>query len=244
MLNYGFLSTLGLVWIGLAHGMAAAQPPIEQGKDNGDWVQLFPQDGKPEGWRVTEWSDVGVNVSGHDWEVSDGTLRSGDHRGTWLISEAVYDNFELQFEIKLTERGNSGVALRSPAHGDPAFDGLEFQIADVRYNPSATDAELTGGLYRAIAPSQQVYRPTEWNQVRVRIDGSKFHATINGQVVQDIDLQDFDQPVLRHDGSQASPIKDRPLKGHIGFQHLSREGGVEIRSAKIRHLGQAPEAGK
>jgi acetyl esterase/lipase len=202
------------------------------------WELLFPMNGRPVGWRVTEWSDVGKDVAGHDWEITDGTLRSGDNRGTWLVSEAVYDNFELQFEIKLTERGNSGVALRSPSAGDPAFDGLEFQVADFRYNTSATESELTGGLYRAVAPSAQVYKPTEWNQVTIRIDGSKFQATLNDQVIQDIDLNDFDQPVLRHDGTQANSIKDRPTSGHIGFQHLSREGRVEIRAARIRKLSK------
>ncbi|MBL8855375.1 MAG: DUF1080 domain-containing protein [Planctomycetaceae bacterium] len=206
--------------------------------DEEGWVSLFSTDGVPKGWRVTEWSDVSKTVADHDWEVQQGTLRSGDQRGTWLISEEVYDNFELQFEIKLTERGNSGVALRTPAKGDPAFDGLEFQVADVRYNPTATAAELTGGLYRAVAPSEQLYVPTEWNRVSIRIDGHKFQAKLNDKVVQDLDLMQYDQPILRHDGTQASPLKDRPLQGNIGFQHLSREGRVEIRAARIRRLAK------
>ncbi len=210
----------------------------EASSDDEGWVSLFPTDGVPKGWRVTEWSDVSKTVADHDWEVRQGTLRSGDQRGTWLISEAVYDNFELQFEIKLTERGNSGVALRTPAKGDPAFDGLEFQVADVRYNPAATEAELTGGLYRAVAPSEQLYVPTEWNRVSIKIDGHKFHATLNDKVIQDIDLMEYDQSILRHDGNQASPLKDRPLQGNIGFQHLSREGHVEIRAARIRRLAK------
>ncbi len=198
------------------------------------WTPLFPMDGKPEGWRVTEWSDVAKTLEGYDWTVNQGVLRSGDQRGTWLISHAQYQDFELQFEIKLTERGNSGVALRSPGKGDPAFDGLEFQIADFRYNTNATAAELTGGLYRAVAPTKQVYKPTQWNHVHIELAGSKFRASINGELIQDIDLREFDQPVQRHDDTSAPALKDRPLKGHIGFQHLSREGHVEIRNARIK----------
>ena len=194
------------------------------------FTPLFPRDGEPAGWRVAEWSDE------VKWTVRDGVLRSGERRGTWLVSEREYGDFVLEFEIKLTERGNSGVALRAPATGDPAFDGLEFQVADVRYNPEARDSELTAGIYRAIAPTKQVYKPTEWNAVRIELRGPRLTATLNGEVVQDVDLSAFDQPVPRHDGTMAPPTKDRPHRGHIGFQHLSRDGAVEIRLARIREL--------
>ncbi len=202
------------------------------------FVKLFPADGVPKGWVVTEWSDVGKKApDGITWEVKDGVLTAGKQRGTWLISEKEYGDFVLEFEIKLTERGNSGVALRSPAKGDPAFDGLEFQVADLRYNTQAKDSELTGGLYRAVAPTKQVYKPTEWNSVRLELRGEKFKATVNGEVIQDIDLTKFDQVVKRHDGTDAPPIKDRPRKGRIGFQHLSRNNEpVLIRSARIMEL--------
>lgn len=201
-------------------------------------VKLFPADGVPKGWVVTEWSDVGKKApEGVTWEVKDGVLTAGKQRGTWLVSEKEYADFVLEFEIKLTERGNSGVALRSPKKGDPAFDGLEFQVADLRYNTQAKDSELTGGLYRAVAPTKQVYKPTEWNAVRLELKGEKFKATVNGEVIQDIDLSKFDQVVKRHDGTDAPPLKDRPRKGHIGFQHLSRDNEpVLIRGATIKEL--------
>jgi hypothetical protein len=198
---------------------------------------LFPDDGVPKGWTVTEWSDLGKPVKGVSWSVEKGVLNSGKQRGNWLVSEMEYSDFILEFEFKLTEKGNSGVALRSPMKGDPAFDGLEFQLADLRYNTSAKDSELTGGIYRAIAPSKQVYKPTEWNSVRIELRGNHFKATLNGEVIQDIDLSKYDQPVKRHDNTLAPPIKDRPKKGHIGFQHLSRNNEpVLIRGARIAEV--------
>jgi hypothetical protein len=54
-------------------------------------------------------------------------------------------------------------------------------------------------------------------------------------VVQDIDLITFDKTVPRHDGSPAPALKDRPRKGHIGFQNLSRgDTPVLIRNARIK----------
>lgn len=206
-------------------------------KDDG-FVPLFPADGAPKGWSVREWSDVSKKVpEGSEWTVKDGVLTSGEKRGTWLLSDAEYGDFVLEFEIKLTEKGNSGVALRSPDKGDPAFDGLEFQVADVRYNPEAKESELTGGIYRAIAPKKQAYKPTEWNAVRIELKGTTLKATVNGEAQHDLDLSKYADKVKRHDGTDAPAVKDRPAKGHLGFQHLSRNNEpVQIRNAKIKEL--------
>ena len=202
------------------------------------FVALFPNDGVPKGWLVREWNDVSKEApKGVKWTVKDGVLHSGKERGTWLMSEKEYTDFILEFEVKLTERGNSGVALRAPLKGDPAFDGMELQLADKRYNPEAKDSELTGGIYRAIAPSKQVYKPTEWNKGRIELKGVHLKVDLNGETIQDVDLDKYDQPVKRHDGTNAPPVKDRPRKGHIGFQHLSRENEpVLIREARIKEL--------
>jgi hypothetical protein len=201
-------------------------------------VRLFTENGPPKGWGVREWNDLAKPAGeGTAWTVEDGVLKPGRKRGTWLVSEKEYGDFVLEFEIKLTERGNSGVALRAPMKGDPAFDGLELQFADLRYNTAAKDSELTGGLYRAVAPTKQVYKPTEWNTAKIELKGSRLKATINGELVQDIDLDAFDRPVKRHDGTDAPPLKDRPRKGHIGFQHLSRENEpIQIRNVKLTEL--------
>jgi len=206
--------------------------------DDDGFVKLFDTDGVPKGWVVTEWSDLAKPAPKDvQWTVKDGILSGGKQRGTWLISDKEYTDFILEFEIKLTERGNSGVALRAPMKGDPAFDGMELQVADLRYNTKATDAELTGGLYRAVAPSKQVYKPTEWNTFRIELKGEKLKATLNGEVIQDIDLTTFDKTVKRHNGTDAPPIKDRPRKGHIGFQHLSQKNEpIQIRGVRIKEL--------
>lgn len=221
---------------------ACAQPPADAGASlapagQDGFAPLFPADGPPAGWRVTEWSDVARPAPpGTQWTVSDGVLRPSAERGTWLLSDAEYADFELRFDIRLPARGNSGVALRAPPRGDPAFDGLEFQIADLRYNPDAKDSELTAGLYRALAPRCQVYRPEEWNEVSIRLQGSYVRALLNGVLVLYADLAQEAAEVPRHDGSLAAPLRDRPRSGRIGFQHLSRDGGVEIRSARLRPL--------
>jgi hypothetical protein len=203
-----------------------------------EFKPLFPTNGVPTNWTVRAWDDVSKSgPTGAVWKVENGVLHGSEPRGTWLMSEREYGDFVLEFEFKLGERGNSGCALRAPMRGDPAFDGIELQMADVRYNPQAKDSELTGGLYRAIAPTQQVYRPTEWNRYEITLKGSRLKVVLNGKTIQDLNLDEHREAVKRHDDSDAPAIKDRPRKGHIGFQELSRGGDhVQIRNARIREL--------
>ena len=199
---------------------------------------LFPADGVPAGFVVRHWADVkDPPKEPVVWEVKDGVLLGGVPRGSWLLSEREYGDFRLAFEFRLGERGNSGLALRTPLAGDPAFDAIELQLADVRYNPEAAPAELTGGIYRAIAPKAQAFRPCEWNRVEVEAIGSRLRAWLNGELIQDVDLDTATADVLRHDGRPAVPLALRPRRGHLGFQELSRDGArVEIRGAVITSL--------
>ena len=201
-----------------------------------DFVPLFPDDGPPKGWVIRQWDDVSKDAKG-SWKVENGVLIGGEPRGNWLMNEKEYGDFILEYEFKLGERGNSGCALRAPLKGDPAFDGLELQMADFRYNTNAKPSELTGGLYRAVAPTKQVYKPTQWNKYRIMLKGPKVEVELNGEKILNVNLENETQTVKRHNGSDAPPLKDRPRKGHIGFQNLSREEGpVQIRNARIREL--------
>jgi hypothetical protein len=227
--------------VAMPGGDATAAEEAESG-----FTPLFARDGVPEGWVVRRWDDIKLppeeNVV---WKVQDGILHGSEPRGTWLVSEKEYGDFILKFDFKLGERGNSGCALRAPPAGDPAFDGMELQMADLRYNPEAKDSELTGGIYRAVAPKKQVYRPTAWNRYEIHLVGSHLKVVLNGELIHDLALDRQEQRVPRHDGTLAPAIKDRPRRGRIGFQELSRDGAhVQIRNARIKVLDPSPPAEK
>ncbi len=219
-------------------GLFAVPQTQAEEKADASFTPLFPKEGIPEGWVVRAWNDISKPpAQASVWKVENGVLHGSEPRGTWLVSEKEYGDFVLEFEFKLGPMGNSGLALRSPMNGDPAFDGMELQMADLRYNPQAKDSELTGGIYRAVAPSKQIYKPTEWNRYEVTLKGPRLKVVLNGEIIQDINLDDQAQEVKRHDESLAPPIKARPRKGHIGFQELSRGGDhVLIRNARIKIL--------
>ena len=204
--------------------------------ENDGFVTLFPEDGVPKGWSARTWNDVSKPAKDVEWHVKDGVLTGGEPRGSWLVSDKEYSDFILEFEFKLGEKGNSGCGIRFPLNGDPAFDGMEIQMADFRYNTEAKDSELTAGIYRAIAPKKQVYKPTEWNKYHIELKGDHLKVVLNGELVQDLTLSGHNEEVKRHDGTLAPPVKNRPRKGHIGFQELSRESHVQIRNARMKVL--------
>jgi len=234
---------LALFWsvttLTLITGCATSSDSCCEPGNGPTFTPLFPQDGVPANWHIGAWNDVSKpGPSNTVWRVKNGVLQPEGERGSWLMSEKEYGDFVLEYEFKLGETGNSGCALRAPMKGDPAFDGMELQMADFRYNPSAKDSELTGGLYRALAPSRQVYKPTEWNSYHVELRGSRIIVILNGEKIQDADLSAYAEPVKRHDNTLAVALKDRPRRGHIGFQELSRGEipHVMIRNARIKVL--------
>ena len=224
-----------LNYITLLTALAAVMYPRLQAEEI---KSLFPDDGIPKDWVVRAWSDIGKpGPDGAQWIVEKGVLNGGGARGSWLISKKDYTDFELSFDFKLGPQGNSGLALRSPSSGDPAFDGLELQMADFRYNTRAKESELTGGLYRALAPTKQVYKPEKWNSYQIRIKGNHIKVTLNGELIINEDLSKQKTIIKRHNGGDAPALCDRPKSGKIGFQNLSRGGSpVLIKNAKIKTL--------
>lgn len=236
-----FSMMVGLVVaVGLASSSRLLSDEKGAGNDDG-FVPLFVEPGVPKGWVVRAWNDVAEPAeAGAAWRVdAEGVLHGSEPRGTWLVSEQEYGDFVLAFEFKLPPQGNSGCGLRFPGKGDPAFDGLELQMVDVRYyggQPVGAD-ELTGSLYQAITPRATPFKPGEWNAYHIRCEGPLVRVELNGELLIDVNLDEIDRPLKR-----GEPLKARPRRGHIGFQELSRGGGhVQIRNAKLKVL-DAPAA--
>lgn len=203
------------------------------------FLPLFPDQAALDDWSVRQWNDVSQPAEeGVRWTVTDGVLQGSEPRGTWLISKREYGDFVLEFEWRLGDRGNSGCGLRFPGAGDPAFDGLELQMVDPRYygDQQVPASELTGSLYRAIAPTEQLFKPNDWNRYVVTCRGPQVTVELNGEQILDVNLDEHTTPTERHDGTQAPPLMERPRKGRLGFQELSRSGHVQIRNARLKEL--------
>ena len=176
------------------------------------------------------------------WQSKDGTVSCVAPGGGWLQTLAMYSDFELQFEYRLSEGGNSGVALRFPGHGNPSLQGLEIQLLDDRAEKYQTiqPQQATGSLYFVAAPKvRDIARAAgEWNACRLRCSGHQLQVSINGLVVNEIDLS---QLSAKSSGISQPVSGVRCPMGTIALQSHSTR--VDFRHVNVRDLTQPLASG-
>jgi hypothetical protein len=180
------------------------------------------------GWKVNEGGKMSV------WGAENGILFVNGSGGGWLMTEKEYADFELRLEFKLPERGNSGVALRSPMKGNPAYQGMEIQILDDAWYKNRKNykdlkrTQLTGSIYDVVPPEKDATKPAgEWNQFHITAKGRHIIVVLNGTTIVDANLDDHKDRATEHPGLLRE-------KGHLGLQ--SHDGRVEFRSLYVKPL--------
>ena len=176
--------------------------------------------------------------------VKDGTILGTTKEGSpnsFLCSNKLYGNFELQFEVKLINNElNSGVQIRSQTK---PLNDKEKQRGDKfgRVNGPQVEIEATKGkgaesgyIYGEACggwmnPKDKLkphkhFKDGEWNKYRVLAEGARIQTWINGKQVSDL--------------VDEGKLKTHP-KGFIGLQvHGVRKGSgpysVTWRNIQIR----------
>jgi len=203
-----------------------------------DFAPLFPKDSF-DGWQFSHWSDIKAppKAEGPYWKIENGVLE-GLGKSTWLYSTADYGDFTLRFEAKLAKGANSGIGLRFPPAGDPAYRGMEVQLVDAEiyyhtgnwngYRPE----QQTASIYDELGPTKNVVKPAgEWNRFEIACRGSRVTIVLNGERVLDADLARETKARQK----KGPALADRPRYGRIGFQNLS--GKVWLRNVQVQRLG-------
>ena len=177
---------------------------------------------------LTGWKIIGGKEG--SWGVEQGVLYTSGDGGGWLSTGREYDNFELDCDFRLAEGGNSGVFLRSPREGDPAYTGMEIQVLDdyAREYAALQSWQYCGSIYGVQAPSVRASRKAhEWQHYHIVALGPHVSVTLNGQLIVDADLTDHMDKESTHPG-----LKRR--SGFIGLQcHTVR---VEYRNITVKEL--------
>jgi hypothetical protein len=168
--------------------------------------------------------------------VVDGVIICHGHHGGYLGSERTdFANFILRFEVKFSPGANNGLNFRTDG---PIWN--ELQILDDTH-PLFHDIkpwQSHGSLY-GVAPAKRGHlKPTgEWNTEEVIADGTRIKVTLNGTVILDLDLAQFD---LEHcaDGT-AHPGLRRPIGGLGWLGHLNsseQSGPIFLRNIRLKRL--------
>lgn len=153
------------------------------------FVSLF--DGKSLGnWWIKDDNKEAFHVS------EDGFIEWRSGGGGALMSRERYADFILRLDWKIMPGGNSGVWLRAPRGARQSKFGFEFQIQGDSDADEITNTS-TGSIYDVIPPlCMAAKKEGLWNSVEIVCQGSRVKATLNGQVVQDLNFDEIDE--LRH----------------------------------------------
>ncbi|MDF1859024.1 MAG: DUF1080 domain-containing protein [Verrucomicrobiales bacterium] len=158
-----------------------------------------------------------LETEGNWKQLDDGSLylepREGEegwkryHHYLWLPE--AYGDFIFDFEYKHPAGGNSGLYFRVSDKVDPTIHGFEVQILDSLGKP---DEEMghhdNGGVIKTKGADKNMSRPAgEWNRMTVEMKGDKLTVTLNGEVVQNINL-----------AKEKPEDKPLPKEGYITIQ--------------------------
>jgi hypothetical protein len=182
---------------------------------------------------LTGWHRTSAGFGG--WKAENGALAL-DKGGGMIYADAEYDNFILKLDFKMSAGCNSGVFIRV---GDPRNEvqtGLEVQVQDdLGKQPNRNSC---GSIYDLVAPSKMPLKPAgEWNSLVITADKALISVEMNGEKICSINVDEWDKPGLRPDGSKhkyRNAIKDFPRKGLIGFQDHGKP--VAYRNIKLKTL--------
>jgi hypothetical protein len=166
------------------------------------WTTLF------DGTSLKGWNRVGDA----NWEVVDGTIQATKGATSFLVTPMSYGDFQMTFDIWVTNEANSGVFIRCQ---DPktitAANAYEVNVYDQRPDP----AYRTGAIVDVAKPMVQINAGGRWTTVDVTAQGSKLTVIMNGMKTVEVDHKAH-------------------ARGPIALQYGS--GTVRFRNVKIRTL--------
>jgi hypothetical protein len=213
----------------------AADNQLTAAEKSAGWQLLF--DGKSfDGWRGFRKKSA-EPVQG--WEVKDGTLHAiAKVKGTELVTEKKFNDFELAWDWKVPPAGNNGVKY-FVTEDRPAAPGPEYQMIDDKGHPDGLRGGLhqTAAFYDVLPPAEDkpLHPPDEWNHSRIIARGNHVEHWLNGKNVLTFEL---DSPEVKA-GLAKSKFKKQPgfgehIVGHIMLTYHSDD--CWFKNLKLREL--------
>ncbi len=198
----------------------------------------LPFNGKNlDGWRFFK------NKENNSWEVAaDGSLHckpfDGNEKRANLITVDQYENFELNWEWKISPQGNSGVMFRVTEEFDePYLSGPEYQLLDdVGYPGKIEDWQKTAADYGMhTAPDAKPKPVGEWNSSKIIATGKHVEYWLNAAKVVEYEIGSEDWKKRKTTSKWNEAIGyGAARKGHICLQ--DHGGEVWFKNISIAKL--------
>lgn len=234
------LTTALLLLSGCSKTNHEAKAAASSDETSDGWVSLF--DGKSlQGWRGYN----GVDIAGA-WIAEDGVLhltaRTKDSPHVNIITEAIYDDFDMRFDWKVEAGTNSGVIFHvGEGPKEPYLTGPEYQVLDNFGFRSSKGlpvgpAEHSASNY-AIEPavSDETKPIGEWNEGRILVKGDHVEYWLNGVKTTEYEMHSpkWNEQVANSKYKNWKDFSTLP-EGHIGLQDHGHQ--VWFRNLKIKKL--------
>lgn len=205
-----------------------------------DWVPLF------NGHNLDGWHSYGESAPRPEWIVLDDAIvlnvdaATSEETGGDLVSDAQYENFELELEWKISDGGNSGLffGVRELEGMHVSYlTGVEMQILDNDKHIDGQSLLTSAGACYGLYPTEsKVTRPVgEYNLVRLVVDHGKVEHWLNGHKMAAYDMNSDDWTMRVAISKFADwPHFAKYRRGHISLQDHSDR--VSFRNIRIREL--------
>jgi hypothetical protein len=145
-----------------------------------EWTSLFASGD------FSQWTSIKGQAVGEGWSIKNGIVHRSGRRPGDIITKQQYKDFELCFNWKISEGGNSGIKYRTKGRL-----GLEYQVLDdAKHKDSKIPTHRAGSLYElAAAPDSKPIHPVgDWNQSRILANGNTIQHWLNGEKIVDIEV--------------------------------------------------------
>jgi hypothetical protein len=153
--------------------------------DNEGWLSIF------NGVNLDGWEQINGTAK---YEVQDGTVLGTTAQGSpnsFLCTKKHYADFELEFEVKVDPRLNSGVQFRSNSFKDyqnGRVHGYQVEIATDNAGRIYDEARR-GRWLDETPPSEEArtaFKVNEWNAYKVACSGESIKTWLNGVPIVNI----------------------------------------------------------
>lgn len=180
------------------------------------------------------------------WKVEDGALVTQTGvPNVDLVTKENYRDFELTFEWKVSEAGNSGVFFHVQEDADQQagngnspnwLDNFEMQILDdINFNDKEPKRSA-GSLYDLITPQNKKLKPVgQYNQARLVVNRGHAEHWLNGVKVVEYQIGSPQlTQLIKASKFSSNPKFARSTDGRIMFQHHGQQ--VWLKNIKVRRL--------
>jgi len=131
----------------------------------------------------SQWTKVNGKPVGSGWMIKNGVVHRKSLSGD-IITKEKFKDFELTFEWKISEAGNSGIKYRTRGSL-----GLGYQVLDdQKHRDNKNPTHRAGSLYELVAaPDTKPLKPVGmWNKGKIIAKDNQIEHWLNGEKVVEI----------------------------------------------------------